>query len=147
MHNDTGVELKNPGVPGEVRDALTDVLRQGAHQLLTQAIETEVAEVLAPYREKRDEAGRRRIVRNGYLPPRSIQTGIGAVRVKALRVRDRAGEIRFTSSLLPPYLRRTRTIEELLPWLYLKGISPRASSARRLPRSWATTRRACRPAR
>lgn len=66
MHNDTGVELKNPGVPGEVRDALTDVLRQGAHQLLTQAIETEVVEFLARYREMRDEAGRRRIVRNGY---------------------------------------------------------------------------------
>ena len=123
MHNDTGVEWKNPGVSGEVRDALTDVLRQGAHQLLTQAIETEVAEFLARYRETRDEGGRRRIVRNGYLPPRLIQTGIGAVPVKAPRVRDRAGEIRFTSSILPPYLRRTKTIEALLPWLYLKGIS------------------------
>ena len=123
MHNDTGVEWKNPGVSGEVRDALTDVLRQGAHQLLTQAIETEVAEFLARYRETRDEGGRRRIVRNGYLPPRLIQTGIGAVPVNAPRVRDRAGEIRFTSSILPPYLRRTKTIEALLPWLYLKGIS------------------------
>ena len=74
MHNDTGVELKNPGVPGEVRDALTDVLRQGAHQLLTQAIETEVAELLARYREMRDEAGRRRIARNGYLGAQKIGT-------------------------------------------------------------------------
>ena len=123
MHNDTEVGLRNPGVPGEVQDALTDVLRQGAHQLLAQAIESEVAEFLARHRETRDEAGRQRIVRNGHLPPRSIQTGIGAVPVKAPRVRDRAGEIRFTSSILPPYLRRTKTLEELLPWLYLKGIS------------------------
>ena len=123
MNNDTEVELKNPGVPGEVQDALTDVLRHGAHQLLAQAIETEVAEFLARHRDTRDETGRRRIVRNGYLPPRTIQTGIGAVPVKAPRVRDRAGEIRFTSSILPPYLRRTKTLEALLPWLYLKGIS------------------------
>ena len=123
MHHETGVEWKNPGGPGEVRDALTDVLRQGAHPLLTQAIETEGAEFLARHRETRDPEGRRRIVRNGYLPPRSIQTGIGAVRVNAPRVRDWAGTIRFTSSILPPYLRRTKTLEELLPWLYLKGIS------------------------
>ncbi|MBU6432464.1 MAG: IS256 family transposase [Nitrospirae bacterium] len=123
MHNDTGVELKNPGVSGEVQDALTDVLRHGAHQLLTQAIETEVTEFLTRYRDARDEAGRRRIVRNGYLPPRTIQTGLGDVSVKAPRVRDRTGTIRFASSILPPYLRRTQTIEALLPWLYLKGIS------------------------
>ncbi len=110
-------------MPGEVQDALTDVLRHGAHQLLAQAIESEVADFLAQHRETRDQAGRQRLVRNGYLPPRTIQTGIGAVPVQAPRVRDRAGEIRFTSSILPPYLRRTKTIEELLPWLYLKGIS------------------------
>ncbi len=75
-----------------------------------------------------DEAGRRRIVRHGYLPERAIQTGIGPVAVRCPRARDRgAGEaeprIRFTSAILPPYLRRARSIEELLPWLYLKGIS------------------------
>ena len=123
MNNDKVVELKNPGVPGEVRDALTEVLRQGAQQLLAQAIETEVAEFLSQYRDQKDEAGRARVVRNGYLPPRTIQTGIGQVPVQAPRVRDRAGEIRFTSSILPPYLRRTKTLEELLPWLYLKGLS------------------------
>jgi putative transposase len=123
MNNDTGVELKNPGGSGEVQDALTDVLRHGAHQLLTQAIETEVTEFLTRYRDARDEAGRRRIVRNGYLPSRTIQTGLGDVSVKAPRVRDRSGTIRFASSILPPYLRRTKTIEALLPWLYLKGIS------------------------
>ena len=123
MHYDTGVTQKNPGAPGEVRDALTDILRHGAHQLLAQAIETEVAEFLTRHRDIRDESGRQRLVRNGYLPPRTLQTGLGAVSVKAPRVRDRTGPIRFTSSILPPYLRRTKTIEALLPWLYLKGIS------------------------
>jgi len=69
-----------------------------------------------------DVQGRRRIVRHGYLPEREIQTGIGAVRVQAPRVRDRSSGIRFTSSILPRYLRRTKSVEELLPWLYLKGI-------------------------
>ena len=123
MKNDKVVVLKNPGVPGEVRDALTEILREGAQQLLAQAIETEVAEFLDRYREVRDDAGRRRMVRNGYLPERTIQTGIGEVPVKAPRVRDREGLIRFASAILPPYLRRSKTIEELLPWLYLKGIS------------------------
>ena len=123
MRNDKVVALKNPGVPGEVRDALTEILREGAQQLLSQAIETEVAEFLDRYREVRDDTGRRRMVRNGHLPARTIQTGIGEVPVKAPRVRDREGLIRFTSSILPPYLRRSKTIEELLPWLYLKGIS------------------------
>jgi putative transposase len=123
MNHDTGRTLKNPGVSGEVRDVRTEVLRQGAQQLITQAIETEVEEFLRPYHELRDEAGRRQLVRNGYLPPRTIQTGLGGVAVKAPRVRDRIGTIRFTSAILPPYLRRTKTIEALLPWLYLKGIS------------------------
>ena len=123
MKNDKVVVLKNPGVPGEVRDALTEVLRQGAQQLLSQAIETEVAEFLAKYRDARDDAGHRRMVRNGYLPARTIQTGIGEVPVKAPRVRDREGLIRFTSAIRPPYLRRSKTTEELLPWLYFKGIS------------------------
>jgi len=91
--------------------------------LLAQAIEAEVAEFLARHTEKRDAAGRLRVVRNGYLPQRTIQTGVGDVPVSAPRVRDRAGPLHFSSSILPPYLRRTKTIEELLPWLYLKGIS------------------------
>jgi transposase-like protein len=115
--------LKNPAVANEVRDALTEVLQEGARSLLAQAIEAEVAEFLAQYGDKRDVAGRARLVRNGYLPERTIQTGLGDVSVKAPRVRDRAGQLRFRSSILPPYLRRTKTIEELLPWLYLKGIS------------------------
>ena len=82
-----------------------------------------MAEFLAGYADQRDAAGRARLVRNGHLPARTIQTGIGAVDVTAPRVRDRAGQLRFSSSILPPYLRRTKTMEELLPWLYLKGIS------------------------
>ena len=123
MSNDNVFELKNPGVSNMVRDALTEVLREGAQVLLVQAVEAEVAEFLGHYRGKVDSEGRARMVRNGYLPERTIQTGIGDVPVKAPRVRDRTGEVRFSSSILPRYLRRTKTIEELLPWLYLKGIS------------------------
>ena len=123
MSHDNVFALKNPAVPNEVRDALTEVLRDGARTLLAQAIEAEVAEFLAGHADKRDTLGRARLVRNGHLPERAVQTGIGAVTVKAPRVRDRAGELRFASSIVPPYLRRTRTMEELLPWLYLKGIS------------------------
>jgi putative transposase len=123
MSNDNVFTLKNPGIAGEVRDALTDVLREGARTLLAQAIEAEVAAFVAQHQDKQDELGRTRVVRNGYLPERTIQTGLGDIAVKAPRVRDRGGEVRFSSVILPPYLRRTKTIEELLPWLYLKGIS------------------------
>ena len=82
-----------------------------------------MAEYVAQYLELKDEEGRQRVVRHGYLPERRVQTGIGAVPVRAPRVRDRGGELKFSSSILPPYLRRTRSLEELLPWLYLKGLS------------------------
>ena len=126
MKEDTIVALRQPGTFCD--DPLTDILRAGARELLAQAVEAEVEAHIAAHAELIDAQGRRRIVRHGYLPEREIQTGIGAVRVKAPRVRDRAqaapgGRIRFTSSILPPYLRRSRSVEELLPWLYLKGIS------------------------
>jgi len=126
MKEDTVVELRQPG--SFCDDPLTDVLRAGARALLAQAVEAEVEAHIAAHAELIDMQGRRRIVRHGYLPERDIQTGIGAVRVKVPRVRDRAqtapgGRICFTSSILPPYLRRSRSVEELLPWLYLKGIS------------------------
>jgi len=123
VSHDNVFALKNPALPNEVQDVLTEVLREGARTLLAQAIEAEVAEFLAGHAGQRDTAGRARLVRNGHLPERAVQTGIGAVTVKAPRVRDRSGELRFTSAILPPYLRRTKTMEELLPWLYLKGIS------------------------
>jgi putative transposase len=123
VSHDNVIALKNPAVANEVRDALTEVLREGARTLLAEAIEAEVVEFLAQHSDKRDAGGRLHLVRNGFLPERTIQTGLGDVPVKAPRVRDRVGQLRFRSSILPPYLRRTKTIEELLPWLYLKGIS------------------------
>ena len=117
------VEYRNPGVALPVADALTEVLRSGARELLQQAIEAEVATFIAQHRELKDEKNHQRVVRNGYQPERQIQTGIGEVAVKAPRVRDRQGTIKFSSNILPRYLRRTKSIEELLPWLYLKGLS------------------------
>ena len=121
MKEDTVVSFRQPG--SFSADPLTDVLRSGARRLLAQAVEAEVEAHIVAHSDLTDGQGRRRIVRHGYLPEREIQTGIGGVRVKAPRVRDRAGGIRFTSSILPRYLRRTKSVEELLPWLYLKGIS------------------------
>jgi len=106
-----------------IADLLTEVLRNGARELLQQAVEAEVAEFIERHRELKDERERQRVVRNGYRAERTIQTGIGEVAVKAPRARDREGEIKFRSNILPAYLRRTRSIEELLPWLYLKGLS------------------------
>lgn len=123
MKQDNVIGLKSPGVPSPATDALTDLLRDGARQMLAAAIESEVQEFLARHQGLQDEQGRQRLVRNGYLPQRTIQTGLGDIEVKVPRVRDRAKQIRFSSAILPPYLRRTKTIEELLPWLYLKGIS------------------------
>ena len=123
MQKDNLVEYRNPGKALPVADALTEVLRRGAGELLQQAVEAEVAEVITRFQELKDERGRQRVVRNGHLPERRVQTGIGELPVKAPRVRDRAGELKFSSSILPRYLRRTRSLEELLPWLYLKGLS------------------------
>jgi len=124
MKKDTVVELKKPEVVAE--DPLMQLLRQGARQMLTKALEAEVDEFLERFDNIRDESGKRMVTRNGYLPERHLQTGIGDIAVKAPRVADRRKtekKIRFSSSILPPYLKRTKSIEELLPWLYLKGIS------------------------
>jgi len=127
MEEDTVVGLPRPG--GMVEDdPLLAVLREGARQMLTHAIEAEVAAFLAGHADRVDEEGRRRVVRHGHAPKRSIQTGIGPIEVRRPRVRDRGADdesqrIRFTSAVLPAYLRRARNVEELLPWLYLKGIS------------------------
>jgi len=126
MNEDTVVALRPPGSFSD--DPLTEVLRAGARQLLVQAIEAEVSAHIEAHADLTDGSGRRRIVRHGYLPERDVQTGIGAVMVRKPRVRDRdpggsGGPIRFTSAILPNYLRRAKSVEELLPWLYLKGIS------------------------
>ena len=105
-------------------DLLTELLRSGARQLIAEAVEAELQGFLAQYSELKDKNGRRQIVRNGYLPEREIQTGIGKVEVKVPKVRDKSCQgIKFNSLLLPPYLRKTKSVEDVLPWLYLKGIS------------------------
>ena len=108
------------------QDVLTEILRDGARRMLAQAVEAEVAAYVAAHDHLVDDAGRRQVVRNGHLPERTIQTGLGDIEVKQPRVHDRRapGEReKFTPAVLPPYLRRTRSLEELIPWLYLKGIS------------------------
>jgi transposase-like protein len=113
--------------PGTFCDPLTEVLRTGARALLAQAVEAEVAAFLDGHAEVRTEDGRRRVVRHGHLPEREIITGIGPLAVRAPRVRDRVGNgearIRFTSAILPPYARRSKSLEVLIPVLYLKGVS------------------------
>ena len=110
----------------QAQDVLTDILRQGAQTLLAQAVEAEVADWIDRHRDCRDAAGRRQVVRNGHLPQRAITTGLGPVTVQQPRVQDRRSaqdREKFSSAILPPYLRKTKSIEELIPWLYLKGVS------------------------
>ena len=124
MKHDNVIKLEKPETI--IKDLLTEILQKGSRRLLAAAVEAEIEGCIDFYKDLKDDLGRQRIIRNGYNPEREIQTGIGKIKVKAPRSRDRQpdGEpIRFTSSILPPYLRRTRSIEELLPWLYLKGIS------------------------
>ena len=110
----------------EATDVLTGILREGAQTLLAQAVEVEVAQWIDRHAHLKDENGHRQVVRNGHLPKRKITTGVGQVEIEQPRVHDRrdaeAAE-KFTSKILPPYLRKTKSIEELIPWLYLKGIS------------------------
>lgn len=110
----------------EPQDALTEVLRLGAQQLLAQAVEAEVADWIDRHQGCQDAQGHRQVVRNGHLPARTITTGVGQVEVQQPRVHDRRPpeqREKFTSAILPPYLRKTKGIEELIPWLYLKGVS------------------------
>ena len=117
--------LRAPSQPERsIADPLHELLRQGARDLIARAVEAELAGFLDQYAAHRLEDGRQAVVRNGHLPERTVQTGIGDVSVRVPKVRDRSGEgVRFNSTLLPPYLKRARSVEELLPWLYLKGVS------------------------
>lgn len=106
------------------QDELTAVIRAGARKLIAQALEAEVTELLATFGEEHDTSGRARVVRNGYQPEREIQTGIGPVTVQVPKVRSRQGHaVQFHSALVPPYVRKSRSLETARPWLYLKGIS------------------------
>ena len=108
----------------ESTDPLTELLRSGARQLLQEAIEAELQELLATHSDRVLEDGRAGVVRNGHLPARAIQTGIGPVTVQIPKVRAKTGEpVTFHSALVPPYVRKTKALEAALPWLYLKGVS------------------------
>lgn len=124
MDQSTTLPIAGPTAPSD--DPLTEILRRGARALLAQAVEAEVADYLQERSHLKDEAGRRQVVRNGYLPERTVLTGIGPVEVEQPRVRDRRPpderEV-FSSAILPPYLRKARSLEDLIPWLYLKGVS------------------------
>ncbi len=134
-------------IPAASRDVLTGILRDGAQRLLAEAIDAEVEGWISRHAELKDARGRQLVVRNGHHPTRTLVTGVGPVEVSQPRVLDRrvvgrrrielapgksvtddvdaAGQVveRFRSSILPPYLRKTKAIEELIPWLYLKGVS------------------------
>jgi len=144
------------GSPEVMTDQLTELLRQGARKLIQQAVEAELTEFLKEFQERKLETGRLAVVRNGYQPEREIQTGIGPVVVKIPKVRGKDGRpVTFRSALVPPYVRKARSLEAALPWLYLKGVSTgemasalevlvgseakglSASTVARLKRNWA----------
>jgi len=102
---------------------LEEILREGARKLLQAAVENEVDEYINQWRSEKDENGHRLVTRNGSLPERELQTGLGKIPVKQPRVNDRREGEKFTSKILPPYMRRVPTLEALIPALYLKGIS------------------------
>ena len=124
MSSDNLIAFESPEPTETFDDALSALVRTGARQIIAQAVEAELQDFLARYIDQRDEQGRQVVVRNGYLPERTIQTSVGDVAVKVPKVRDRSGSgIKFNSRLLPPYLKRATSVEEILPWLYLKGVS------------------------
>ena len=127
MKQDTSIiQLRQPG---SVEDPLTEIAREGARRMLASALEAEIEAFVGKFAEERLPDGRQRVVRHGYGPERTIQTGIGALEVRRPKVRDRAGDggcgekVRFTSHILPRWARRSRSLDALLPVLYLRGIS------------------------
>ncbi len=126
MDKNNVIDLNKPAESTE--DVLTELIREGARKILKEAVEAEIESFIDKFRSLTMEDGKRRVVRNGYLPSRNITTGIGAVEVQVPRARDKMGKnadqpIQFQSSLIPSYLRKTKSLEDLIPWLYLKGIS------------------------
>jgi transposase-like protein len=138
-------------------DALTELLKSGAQELIASAVEAELAGYMAQFSEVRTQTGHAAVVRNGHHPARPFQTGIGPVSVRIPKVRSKDGTpVTFRSALVPPYVRRTKTLEAALPWLYLKGVSSgemgaalkvllepdaaglSANTVSRLKRCWAT---------
>lgn len=119
MSNDKVISLHTPA-----EDVLGELLKRGARDLLAQAVQAELSELLEKHKDLKLDDGRQAVVKNGHLPERAIQTGLGEIPVKIPKVRDRSDQgIKFNSNLVLHYLKRAKSIEELLPWLYLKGIS------------------------
>jgi putative transposase len=121
MSNNNVVEINNRDT---ITDALTEMLRAGAQQLIHQAVQAELTDFMQQYKERTTAEGKAAVVRNGYHPQREILTGIGSVPVKIPKVRAKDGKpVTFHSALVPPYVRKARSLEASLPWLYLKGVS------------------------
>jgi len=121
MNKDNVIGLNSPAT---IQDPLTEMLRVGAQKLIQQAVDVELQELLSKHTDKRTVDGNAGVVRNGYLPSRELQTGIGPVSVKIPKIRSKTGKpVTFHSALVPPYVRKTQSLEAALPWLYLKGIS------------------------
>ena len=123
-----GRKIPDPEPMGEVRQELDELVKAGAQRMLQAALELEVTSFIGRHRGIVDAEGRRQVVRNGYLPERDVLTGAGPLKTRQPRVRDKRGAghqdaITFSSSILPQYLRRSKRMDELLPWLYLRGIS------------------------
>lgn len=116
-------EMQSSG-PSEIGLGLDDIIRRGAREVIQQAIEAELAQLLEQYENVKTLSGSRTVVRNGYLPERDVLTAVGPVAVKVPKVRDRLGSgVKFNSVLVPPYVRRSARVSAALPWLYLKGVS------------------------
>ena len=121
MKKDTVVEIAGRATAADI---LTELLRKGAQELIRQAVEAELEELLEQHSARRTEEGLAGVVRNGYLPERELQTGVGPVKVRIPKVRAKTGKpVTFHSALVPPYVRKTKSLEAALPWLYLKGVS------------------------
>jgi len=121
MSKDSVVEFRKPE---QMRDAFTAFIRQGAQRLIAEAVQVELEVFLAGFEGQKDESGRSAVVRNGYLPERSILSGLGPIEVRVPKVRSRTQESAvFDSALVPKYVRRTKTLDAVLPWLYLHGVS------------------------
>jgi transposase-like protein len=122
--NDKTIQIKlTEEASGVCRNLLEETLRNGAQRLLAEAIEAEVEQYVQTHGTERDERGHRVVVRNGHLPARKIASGLGPIEVQAPRVEDRRAGRRFTSAILPPYLRKVPSLENLIPTLYLMGVS------------------------
>jgi transposase-like protein len=120
-------EKQEPVIRDMLHDPLTDLIRQGARKIVFEALNAEIEDIVGMYRDRRMPDGSPSVVRNGYLPEREIMTGMGPIAVTVPRIRDRGhdkdGKITFSSSIVPPYVRKARDFESVIPWLYLRGVS------------------------